>query len=152
MNDLIILYSGGSDSRLMLKYALERDRKPLLVNVRYGQDYTHHDHPLPIECRMVGISGLLLDFGKTYPDVAQDYIPNRNMMLVSVAACIAEQEGIREVWYGANKSDVENRYPDCTGHWVLEINNILPTGIKLFAPLLHLTQKEVIQKLDDNAD
>jgi 7-cyano-7-deazaguanine synthase len=152
--DLVILYSGGTDSRLMLKMALEQGKKPLLVNVRYGQDYTHHDHKIPTKCRMVSISGLLLDFDKTYADVAQDYIPNRNMMLISVAASIAEQEEIREIWLGANASDVMNYYPDCTSVWIRAINRCLvglPGGVLVVAPLQDMTQEQVIKELDDNA-
>lgn len=133
----------------MHKMALEQGLKPLLVHIRYGQDFTHHDHKLPIECRHVGITGLLLDFEKTYgASMPQDYIPSRNMMLVSVAAAIAEQEGIKDIWYGANLSDTRNGYPDCTSEWIGKINEILP--VNLHAPLLLWTQEEVIAKLDDN--
>jgi 7-cyano-7-deazaguanine synthase in queuosine biosynthesis len=149
--DLIILYSGGTDSRLMLKMALGQGRKPLLVHVRYGQHSTHHDHEVDkgVDCRGVTVSGVMYDFQREWINVPKDYLPNRNMILVSIAAAIAEQEGIFDIWYGANASD--EKYPDCQPDWINYIQLVLPATVMLKAPLLHLTQEEVIAELDDNA-
>jgi 7-cyano-7-deazaguanine synthase len=41
------------------------------------------------------------------------YVPNRNMMLLSLAAAYAEARGVRHVFYGAQAQD-EYGYWDCT--------------------------------------
>jgi len=132
--------------------ALQQGRIPLCLFVDYGHQETHHWHKKFNIYVEVKVTGLFYRFDMKYQNVAFDYIPNRNMILVAIAGAIAEQEGIREIWYGANLSDVANRYPDCTPAWVEIMNSVLPESVKLIAPLHEMTQEEVIAKLDGDAD
>jgi 7-cyano-7-deazaguanine synthase len=144
---VLILYSGGTDSRLMLKMAKRDGLEPVLLFVDYGQ--THDPEP-PEEALKVSISGLALYY-KPYPYVASDYIPARNLMLIAVASAIAEQEGIGTIWLGANQSDIDNLYPDCHPLWIKAVSGVLAGNIRVVAPLQRMTQEEVIEALDDNA-
>lgn len=161
--DLIILYSGGTDSRLMLKMALAEGKKPLCLFVDYGQRGGAKDNEVPwediwqslnewgVDYRYVGIQGLGIDFGKRYEGVAWDYVPNRNMIMLAIAASIAEQHGIPDVWIGANLSDVRNHYPDCDPRWLWGLSHLM-RNVYIQYPLSKMTQEEVIAKHDDNAN
>ena len=52
------------------------------------------------------------------------YVPNRNMMLLSIAAAYAESHGFRDVYYGAQAHD-EYGYWDCTSDFLDRINAVL---------------------------
>lgn len=52
------------------------------------------------------------------------YVPNRNMIMLSLAAAYAESHGCTQVFYGAQAQD-EYGYWDCTATFVKQINNVL---------------------------
>ena len=51
------------------------------------------------------------------------YVPNRNMMLLSLAASYAESRSCTEVYYGAQAQD-EYGYWDCTKEFLEKLNNV----------------------------
>ena len=67
------------------------------------------------------------------------YVPNRNMMLLSLAAAYAEAQGIGRVYYGAQAQD-EYGYWDCTAEFLERINSVLglnrKTPVQVFAPFV----------------
>jgi 7-cyano-7-deazaguanine synthase len=161
---LIILFSGGADSILMLELAIGLKLKPHCVLVEYGQS---HIEELNYACEYltkrgitwdtVKIVGLNVDSGLTgdgvkgkYAGVNEMHVPSRNLMFVSIAASIAESKGIDTIWLGANWDDYLNRFEDCKQEWVGRVNKVLrvngSTKIKLQAPLNGLS-KEIITKI-----
>ena len=52
------------------------------------------------------------------------YVPNRNMMLLSLAAAFAEARGCGVLYYGAQAQD-EYGYWDCTTEFVARVNAVL---------------------------
>ena len=77
---------------------------------------------------------------------------SRNLIFISHAASYCEERGIRLIWYGADYSDYENRFPDCYQEWVgrlnklLEINGSMP--LRAEAPLLGLTKQSILGILE----
>ncbi len=57
-------------------------------------------------------------------DQPMTYVPNRNMMLLSLAAAFAEARGCGTVYYGAQAQD-EYGYWDCTVEFVARVNAVL---------------------------
>lgn len=162
--DLIILYSGGADSRLILEFALKLNRAPLCVMVDYGQDHgrelsyaRQQLNDLGVAYKTVKINGLDLNSGLTggeegrWDNVHEMNVPGRNTIFISLAYSIAENEGITEIWYGPDYSDRVNLFPDCYQEYVVKMNEVLAISgvrpIELKAPLLGWTKEMIVEYL-----
>lgn len=163
--DLVILFSGGADSVLMLEMSTEFGYTPYCVLIDYEQlhkeelDYAkkyleHKGYSYRVvKLHDLGInSGLTGDGIKdTSNEVHEMHVPSRNLMFVGIAASVAEDLGADTIWYGADWSDYLNDFPDCKQEWmgrvseVLEING--PKPIKLEAPLIGLSKESIMKSL-----
>ena len=164
--DLLILFSGGADSVLLLELALKLGKKPycLLINYEqlhqaelvYARNYLRSKN---INWQMSSIKGLNLRSGLTtsgasglYEGTNEFYVPGRNTMFLSIALSIAENKDISEIWMGANYSDGENLFPDCTQEYIIKINELFKIAtskeIKVYAPLLGISKEYVFEALD----
>ena len=159
--DLILLFSGGYDSSLLLKIALAMKLRPLCLIIDYHQI---HDEELKyaekfclanqvhIQKMYIDLpaSSNLLEDKKTYEGVNIHHVPSRNLIFVSMAASIAESRDIPLIWYGANYEDREKIFPDCYQEWVFKLNELLTINgsskIKVEAPLLGMS-KDMIKDL-----
>lgn len=168
--DLVMLYSGGADSYLMLKFAIQLGRKPFCILIDYGQKHIEElayakmqlEKEL-VKFQQVTINGLDIESGLTgdnfpgiYDGVNLMNVPGRNTMFISIAYSIAESKGISEIWYGADMDDYFNLFPDCYQSYVGAMNKILEIApakpIKLYAPLLGWTKEMVIRYLENVFD
>jgi len=154
MNEnLVILYSGGLESRFLVDLSLRLKYTPLCLLVDYGQKhlaelkkaeevcnrlcvtYTIAEVSLPmVRSRLVGQSE------GAYSNVSEWYVPARNSILVTIAASVAESQGIDTIWIGASYTDRINHFPDCTQEWIVAMNEMLFVGlsrkVQVVAPLL----------------
>ena len=75
------------------------------------------------------------------------YVPNRNMMLLSMAVAYAEAQGVRSVYYGAQAQD-EYGYWDCTVEFLARMNAVLQlnraTPVTIHAPFVACSKAEVV--------
>lgn len=158
--DLILLFSGGYDSTLLLKMALRHGLLPYCVLFNYGQKHVKElefAKKICKECNVdwqvidlfIPVRSNLTDVGKTYEGVNVHHVPSRNLMFVSIAASIAESMDVPLVWYGANYEDREQLFPDCYQEWVYQVNKLLEINgsrvIKVEAPLLGVS-KDLIKR------
>jgi 7-cyano-7-deazaguanine synthase len=163
--DLVILFSGGADSILMLEVANSLGFTPYCVlidyeqlhieELRYAERYLRkYDIPF----RTIMLHGLRIQSGLTgsgqksrFEGVSEMYVPSRNLMFVGVAASIAEDIGAGTVWIGADFSDYFNLFPDCMQAWIGSMNKVLeingPKPIKLEAPLLGMFKESILEIL-----
>jgi len=166
MQDVIVLYSGGADSRLMIELALMAKKRPYAVLVDYGQKHVDelkfaekHLCELSVPYQIVRIDGLPLDSGLTgnlqksrWENVNPMNVPARNTILLSIAMAIAENMGTKEVWYGADYSDREDLFPDCYQEYVIAMNEVcklgLATKVKIVAPLLGMPKQLILDILE----
>ncbi len=144
--------SGGMDSATLLHYVKKRlKRRIYALSFRYGQKHSRELEMAKwqakaagaVEHRVIDISffGRLTKGGSALTDEAipvpdlkalsakqrrqpPTYVPNRNMVLLSLAAAYAEAKGAADVFYGAQAQD-EYGYWDCTVDFVERINDIL---------------------------
>ena len=77
------------------------------------------------------------------------YVPNRNMMFLSIAAAFAESQNASTILYGAAQADDTSGYWDCTESFRSLMDSILSlnrrNSIKIEAPLINLNKKEIIE-------
>jgi 7-cyano-7-deazaguanine synthase len=163
--DLLVLFSGGADSVLMLEFAKELNKRPFCVIIDYEQlhsqelvqayEYLRKEH---VEWRKVRIKGLEINSGLTGSgeknesgEVHEMYVPGRNTMFLSIAFSIAESMGIDTIWHGADFSDRLNLFPDCYQEYFVAFNDMLqwagPKDIKVEAPLIGLTKENILYML-----
>ena len=173
----VVLLSGGLDSSTLLHYVkkiLGVDEVYALSMV-YGQKHVREIEMAKWQADVVGVvehrcvdisfmgdmlmgSSSLID-----PDIAVDdladmdeddldqpttYVPNRNMILLSLAAAWAEALGVNVVFYGAQAQD-QYGYWDCTVDFVAKINDVLSLNrknrIKIRAPFVDKSKAELVK-------
>lgn len=177
MKSAVVLLSGGLDSSVLIHWvARQLGGMPLVaVSFDYGQRHARELDCAHAQARLAGAAEhLLLDLhflqpllcggsaliqgGEPVPDLAAldasrldqppTYVPNRNMMLLSIAAACAEARGIRDVFYGAQAQD-EYGYWDCTQDFLARINSVLSLNrrdtVVLHAPFVAKAKAEIVE-------
>jgi 7-cyano-7-deazaguanine synthase len=164
--DVVVLFSGGADSVLMVEIARAFGKIPYCVlidyeqlhidELRYAEKYLREKD---VSFRVVKLHELGVQSGLTgrgekgrFEGVHEMHVPSRNLMFVGIAASIAEDMGIDTIWYGADFSDFIHQFPDCMQPWFAAMNGVLeingPNPIKLEAPLAGLTKETILSMLD----
>lgn len=177
MDKCVILLSGGMDSVTLLHYVVNelQCKEVYALSFNYGQKHSRELEEAAWNCRkftqvqehrtlnlefMKGIlenSSSLVGDKIEVPDldsIKQEdldqpvtYVPNRNMMLLSLAASYAESRGCREVFYGAQAQD-EYGYWDCTKEFLERINGVLSLNrresVKINAPFVSKSKGDVV--------
>jgi 7-cyano-7-deazaguanine synthase len=86
--------------------------------------------------------------------IPSTYVPARNTFLLGLAVSLAEAVGAGEVYSGFNALDYSG-YPDCRPEYVAAYNDLIKLGtkagvegkgIKIVAPIINASKKEVILK------
>lgn len=162
--DLVILYSGGLDSTLLLRMATAIGHRPRALLIDYGQRHKHElkvairiciDWKIPYEMAQVNLpevdSALTgRQIPNLYRGVSEWHVPGRNLIFLGLATSMAEARGINKIWFGPNYEDRIANFPDCTQEWVHSMNQVLAKTasfpIELEAPLLGM-RKTTIQAL-----
>lgn len=92
------------------------------------------------------------------PDIRQmageaqpkSYVPNRNMIFLSIAASYAEAVGASIVYHGATKIDSLAGYWDASPEFIPTINDVLAlnreTRIKIEAPLIEMDKADIVKE------
>ncbi|MCC6793563.1 MAG: 7-cyano-7-deazaguanine synthase QueC [Candidatus Hydrogenedentes bacterium] len=173
----VVLLSGGLDSSVLLHYVVRTlGRAPVhAVSFNYGQRHAKEiecahwqtDAVDAAAYRVIDVTFLgelvkgasaLVTGGKVVPDLSDlqesqldqppTYVPNRNMILLSVAAAYAETQGIRDIFYGAQALD-EYGYWDCTTDFLARVNAVLALNrrepITVHAPFIHKKKVESVR-------
>lgn len=157
--DIVMLYSGGADSRLMLELAKRMNKKVFAVLIDYGQRHKQElefakkileENKVPYQ--VVKIEGLklhskLLDGIIVADNVNEHYVPARNTWMLGIALAFADSLNAKEVWYGADYSDRVNLFPDCYQEYVVRYNELakcaLSRSVQIKAPLLGIPKEDV---------
>ncbi len=108
--------------------------------------------------KITGTSSALMQNGESVPELANipvqqrdqppTYVPNRNMIFLSIGAALAESRDSGTVYYGAQKQD-EYGYWDCTPEFVSQLNAVLNLNrrhsLKIEAPFMELSKSEIVK-------
>jgi len=165
--NLVILFSGGADSVLMLEMAKFMGYIPYCILIDYQQLHINeinsaklYLNKADIPYRIVKLHDLQIQSGLTgdgqkgrFEGVNEMHVPSRNLMFVGIAASVAEDMGVDTIWYGANYNDYINAFPDCMQPWFGAVNEVLkingPNPITLEAPLAGLTKESIVKILKE---
>ena len=165
--DLVILYSGGADSRLMVELAKTAKKKFLLLMIDYGQLHKVELEYAAKDCeknrwsyRLVKLSlpinsGLTGDGIKnTSSEVHEMHVPGRNSIFLSLAFSIAESVDADTIWIGCDWSDRIHLFPDCYQEYLIRMNEAFkfagPKPINVEAPIIGFTKELVISMLENS--
>ena len=158
----VVIYSGGMDSYTVLHRALREGRRVHALSFDYGQRHARELEVARRVCQRLGVphqvvditaihglidASALTDASRTLPEA--DYeetslqdtvVPNRNMILLSLAIAKAVNIGADRVDYGAHGGD-HVLYPDCRPEFVAAMQAVAGlahfTPIAVHAPYLH---------------
>lgn len=168
---LVVVYSGGLDSTVLLAWLKRKmDCYVEAVHVNYGQRHSvremqaalHVTHELGVPCHLVDLElGRMLEGNSlSDPTVAvpeghytdesmkATVVPNRNMMLLSIAMARAVGEGLNGVAYAAHAGD-HPIYPDCRPEFVATMRAAFATchdqPMELLAPFVDKTKTDIVR-------
>jgi 7-cyano-7-deazaguanine synthase len=172
----VVLLSGGLDSSVLLAHTAKTlEEGPIHgLSFSYGQRHVkelacarwqaewagiarHHVIPMDFLGPLLSSGTALVEGGDAVPDLETlsdeersqppTYVPNRNMLLLSLAAAYAEAEGMSKVYYGAQAQD-EYGYWDCTHAFLERINALLKlnrkTPVQIQAPFMDKSKAEIV--------
>lgn len=166
----IVIYSGGLDSTVLL-YALKAQRDEIAaVSFDYGQRHKKELIAASRITRDLGVDHCIVDLhtygmyirssSQTNADVAvpeghyedetmrATVVPNRNMIMIALAAGIAMDRGYHEVAYAAHAGD-HAIYPDCREEFVHAMMKPLALAhyepIVLCAPFLRMRKEQIVR-------
>lgn len=160
---LVLLYSGGLDSTVLLHLAQAMGFNVQALLVDYGQKHRRELEAAKRICESRGVPYILSvvdlssiksklttpDYTKKYENVSEWHVPGRNTIFIGLALALAETIGAKRIWIGANFEDRINVFPDCSQEYVYAINQVTAQAasypIVVEAPLLGFRKASVRQ-------
>lgn len=173
----VVLLSGGMDSAVLAAYAKARLGVTDIhaLTFLYGQKHSreadcarrqaaacgassHHVVPMEWFAGLIAGASGLTDAAVAVPDLESlsesdrkqppTYVPNRNMVLLAIAAAHAEATGCGEVLYGAQAHD-RYGYWDCTPEFVDRLNAALALNrrgaVRVAAPFVQMRKSGIVR-------
>ena len=169
----VIPVSGGIDSTVILHWVASEGKEIHAVSYNYGQRHfdremecaiancyfkskTHKRINLDFFKDIVSSSSLVndeIDVAKTKDTLGDpqtvNYVPNRNMMMLSICTAYAESIGATQVYHGAALVDSQAGYWDGSKEFVQAVNNVNALNrrdrVEIIAPLILKSKKEIIE-------
>lgn len=172
MKDVVCIYSGGMDSYTLAGLARAQGRLHSCLSFNYDQRhqkeidfaravcadwkvehrelYVQALHQVAEGSALAGYELNPLPEGVASDDAAQKstIVPNRNMIMLSIATAYAVSRQLKEVWFGAHAGD-RVIYPDCREEFVEKIDSLTRLAndhsVRIRAPFLDITKVGIIQ-------
>ncbi|MBA4387753.1 MAG: 7-cyano-7-deazaguanine synthase QueC [Verrucomicrobia bacterium] len=176
MKRAVVLVSGGMDSTTLLHYLKKTEGVDELhaISFLYGQKHSREIKMARKQAKKAGVKvhktidispfkhlttgSALTDRTEPIPELSKlsseqrkqppTYVPNRNMVFLSMAAAYAESVGIEELYYGAQLQD-EYGYWDCSIDFLERMNHVLRLNhkkpIRVRAPFVGLRKAELLR-------
>jgi len=166
----VIILSGGMDSTTLLYDLMHQGYDVHAVSFEYRQKHRKEIDCAKEICSRLNIPHRVIDAGflgeiapssLTRPDwkvpegsyaddtMKQTVVPNRNMVLLSIAAAYALGTGARRLFYGAHAGD-HTIYPDCRPAFVSAMATAFHLcdweDLVLEAPYLYLTKADIVKR------
>jgi len=171
MSDGVAIVSGGLDSVTLVYQLVQQGHRPHLLSFNYGQRHAKElnyalwcAESLNLSWTLVDLSTVTeligssaLTFGHTVPEghytsdnMAVTVVPNRNMMMLSIAAAACVSNKGDYVATGVHAGD-HAQYPDCREEFIqscwntIDIANegFISRRFQLMTPFLSLTKADI---------
>lgn len=141
---VVVIYSGGMDSYTVLHKAIAQGKDVYPLTFNYGQRHSKEIDVAANVCKELNIQHKVVDISAinqlmTGSSLTSDIeipeghyeedsmkstvVPNRNMVLLSMAIAYAVSIEASEVYYGAHSGD-HAIYPDCRPEFVHKMNDV----------------------------
>ena len=167
MSSVLVVYSGGLDSYTLLNKAMKKFDRVEAITFNYGQKHNKEIEYAKSNCAELNIkhevvnldlenilAGSALVGDIDIPEgnydkekMKQTIVPNRNMIMISVAASLVIKNDIKYLWYAAHSGDHEI-YPDCRPEFIDKMAAALEIcdyhKIKFEAPFQNLSKSEIV--------
>ena len=168
MGTVVVIYSGGMDSYTLLHKALHEGWNIHALSFDYGQRHSRELDCAREVCRELAVPHQVVDIGAiqsllggsaltdevAVPEghYAEDnmkatVVPNRNMILLSLAIGRAVSLQAEAVWYGAHGGD-HAIYPDCRPAFIEQMDHLARVAnyqpVRVEAPFMRMTKGEIL--------
>jgi 7-cyano-7-deazaguanine synthase len=168
----VVIISGGLDSTTLLYYLTQKlDKDVVALSYKYGQKHDkeiefakYHADKLDVEHQVIDLSPIFASITSssallggmpipTLADVIGDpqpitYVPFRNMLMLTVAASVAEGVGATSIYYGAQKHDEYSGYWDTTTRFIEDMQRVFDNNrkhkIKIDAPFVDMSKSDLV--------
>jgi len=169
MKDTVCIYSGGMDSFTMVNAAHKSGMLHSCLSFDYGQRHLKELRFARQVCEQLNTPHHVIDLSALKPHLlgsaltdevkvpeghyAEEsmkltVVPNRNMIMLSVAIAYAVSHKLREVQFGAHTGD-HAIYPDCRGEFVTLIDEIAQKAnwhpVRVTAPFLQYDKAKILE-------
>lgn len=167
--EAVVVHSGGMDSSVALYKAIDDHgaQNVLSLGFHYGQRHKkelqaastlclrHKVQRRVIELPQWSTKSALTDESTqvpeghyAHPNMSQTVVPNRNSIMLNIAAGVAIDVGAREVITGVHAGD-HPVYPDCRPEFIFDLNKLIATANdgyaypKIRAPFMDMTKRDI---------
>ena len=167
----VVIYSGGMDSFTLLQQVLQNSDVNSVYPLTFDYGQRHKKELLFAEavCAELGLKHHVIDLKAITPllqgsaltsdipvpeghyedeSMKATFVPNRNMILLSLAIGYADSIKSQAVYYGAHAGD-HAIYPDCRSEFVKKMDDVARIAnyqaIEIKAPYLSMSKAEILK-------
>lgn len=165
---VVVIYSGGMDSFTVLNRAVRDGKQVYALSFDYGQKHVKELEYAANVCIELNIPHKIVDIsainqligGSSLTDdidipeghyeeesMKSTVVPNRNMILLSMAVGYAVSVEANQVYYGAHSGD-HAIYPDCRPEFVEKMNDVCQIAnyepVDIYSPYLKDTKIDIL--------
>jgi 7-cyano-7-deazaguanine synthase len=170
VKDVVCIYSGGMDSFTLVNQTHQEGQLFSCLSFNYGQRHSKELVYARQECERLAVPHYIVDLTTLAPHLAasalmaesvdnipqghyaeesmkQTVVPNRNMIMLSIAIAHAVTNKLAEVRFGAHAGD-HTIYPDCREEFVTAMDQLAQTAnwhpVRITAPFQHTDKAGIL--------
>jgi 7-cyano-7-deazaguanine synthase len=169
MNNVVCIYSGGMDSYTLAGVARSQGVLHSCLSFNYGQRHAKELVYAADVCRDWAVPHHIIDLQNlkphllgsaltdavavpeghyAEPNMKLTVVPNRNMIMLSIAIAYAVSHALEEVWFGAHAGD-HAIYPDCREEFVDTMDEAARIAnwhsVRVVAPFQHMDKEAILR-------
>ncbi|WP_293750489.1 7-cyano-7-deazaguanine synthase QueC [uncultured Paraglaciecola sp.] len=165
---VVVIFSGGMDSFTVLNLAVKKGLEVFALSFNYGQRHKKELDYASLACKTLRVQHKIVDISAINQliggssltsdiDVSEGHyeeesmkstvVPNRNMILLSMAVGYAVSINANKVYYGAHSGD-HAIYPDCRPEFVHKMNDVCAIAnyeaVEIVTPFLDVSKTAIL--------